>query len=182
MKKTTLILLVLAVMLVSVTAVMADADVYIVPLNGSHVGATNPGFTEGSCPTPPEGQETWYGWHFIMPANEDFTSLSVTFASAGTFSADPFPGGVFVADPDNSHAYIWTPTPDTLLGGSATSETKDGEPGTQTKFNLSHVCAPVEQDYEELTVSKTVNTSYTREHKWDIAKKVETENGYTHEG
>ena len=105
-----------------------------VPLNPDHVGATNPGFEEDTCPTPPAGQEGWWGWHFIMPQNNNFTSLSVTFQNAGTFSADPFPGGVFVAHPDNSHAYIWTPTPDTLLAGSATSD------GDNTFFNLSHVC------------------------------------------
>ena len=105
-----------------------------VPLNDSHVGATNPGFSVDSCPTPPAGQEGWFGWHFIMPQNNNFTSLSVTFQSAGTFSADPFPGSVFVAHPDNSHAYIWTPTADTLLAGSATSD------GDNTFFNLSHVC------------------------------------------
>ncbi len=32
--------------------------------------------------------------------------------------------------------------------------------------------------YEELAVCKTVETSYTRTHKWDIEKHVETENGY----
>ena len=103
-------------------------------LNPSHVGATNPGFGVDSCPTPPAGQEGWWGWHFIMPENNNFTSLSVTFQNAGTFTADPFPGGVFVAHPDNSHAYIWTPTPDTLLAGSATSD------GDNSFFNLSHVC------------------------------------------
>jgi hypothetical protein len=35
---------------------------------------------------------------------------------------------------------------------------------------------------EELTVDKTAETSFTREHKWDITKSVDTENGYTHEG
>ena len=103
-----------------------------VPLHESHIGATNPGFSEGSCPTPP--QAGWWGWHFVMPSNNNFTSLTVTFQNAGTFSADPFPG-VFVAHPDNSHAYIWTPGPDTLLGGSATSS------GDNAFFNLSHVCA-----------------------------------------
>lgn len=34
---------------------------------------------------------------------------------------------------------------------------------------------------EELTVTKTADTSFTREHFWDIAKKVETQNGYTHD-
>jgi len=105
-----------------------------IPLNPSHVDATNPGFQQDSCPTPPAGQEGWWGWHFIMPENNNFTSLTVTFQNAGTFSADPFPGSVFVAHPDNSHAYIWTPTPDTLLSGSATSD------GDNTFFNLSHVC------------------------------------------
>jgi hypothetical protein len=35
---------------------------------------------------------------------------------------------------------------------------------------------------EELAVEKTAETSFTREHIWDIAKSVDTENGYTHEG
>jgi hypothetical protein len=109
-------------------------QVVTVPLNPAHVGATNPGFQQGTCPTPPAGQEGWWGWHFIMPENNNFTSLSVTFQNAGTFSADPFPGTVFVAHPDNSHAYIWTPAPDTLLAGSATSD------GSNSFFNLSHVC------------------------------------------
>lgn len=146
-----------------------------IPLNPAHEGATNSEFPNvGECPTPPEGQEGWWGWHFIMTGNGDFTSLSVTFQDAGTFSADPFPGTVFVADPNNKHAYIWTPTDDTLLSGFATTN------GNGTSFNLSHVC-PVE-DYEELTVEKTVDTSFTREHFWDIDKKVETENEYEHDG
>ena len=165
------IFLVLALLLVSVTAAMAEEPV-VVPLNTAHEGDTNPGFEVGECPTPPVGQEGWWGWHFIMP-NNNFTSLSVTFETAGTFSADPFPGGVFVADPDNSHAYIWTPTPDKLLAGSATSD------GDNKFFNLSHVCPGAK---EELKVTKTAETSYTREHFWDIAKKVETEKGYTKDG
>jgi hypothetical protein len=135
-----------------------------VPLNSSHVGATGDTFgSVGTCPTP-VGKEGYYGWHFIMPQNNNFTSLTVTFQNAGTFSADPFPGGVFVAHPDNSHAYIWTPTPDVLLSGSATSS------GSNRFFNLSHVCLPV--GVEHLTVSKTANTTYTRTHSWTIAKSV----------
>jgi hypothetical protein len=157
------IILVLALTAMLTSSVLADDTV---PLHSSHVGATNPGFGTGSCPTPPPGQEGWWGWHFVMPSNNNFTSLSVTFQNAGTFSANPFPGGVFVAHPDNSHAYIWTPGPDTLLAGSATSD------GDNRSFNLSHVCPGV-SDYEELTVDKTANTSFTREHFWDIAKSVD---------
>jgi hypothetical protein len=155
-------LLVVLLVLVGATAVMAQGTV---PLNPSHVGATNPGFEVDSCPTPPEGQEGWWGWHFVMPGN-NFTSLTVTFQTAGTFSANPFPGDVFVAHPHNQHAYIWTPTSDTLLAGSATSD------GSNTFFNLSHVCAGPE-DYEELTVTKTADTAYTRTHDWSIAKSVD---------
>lgn len=170
-KKKLSLLLVLVLLVVGVTAVFAANAT----INPAHIGAQNPGFNEGSCPTPPAGQEGWWGWHFIMPANEDFTSLTVEFASAGTFSADPFPGTTFVADPDNSHAYIWTPTADTLVNAFGTSS------GSQTRFNLSHVCAG-DMAEEELTVTKTADTSFTREHFWDIAKKVETDNGYEHDG
>lgn len=163
----TALLLAMALTLAFSTVAFAEETV---PLNPAHVGATNPGFGAGTCPTPPAGQEGWWGWHFIMPNNNTFTSLTVTFASAGTFSASPFPGSVFVASPDNSHAYIWTPGPDTLLGGSATSD------GSNTFFNLSHVCPGTEQ--EKLEVSKTVNTSYSREHFWDIDKSVDVMDVY----
>jgi hypothetical protein len=166
--------IILALLLMGSGALAATITSVEVSLNPAHMGATNPGFEEGECPTPPAGQEGWWGWHFIMPGNNNFLSLSVTFENAGTFSADPFPGGVFVADPDNSHAYIWTPTPDTLLAGSGTAT-------GGTFFNLSHVCPGV-MDYEELTVSKTAVTTFTREHFWDIAKTVDTEFGYEHDG
>ena len=171
-KRAVLIALLLIGLLAMVLPALADGPV---SLNPAHVGATNPGFSEGSCPTPPAGQEGWWGWHFIAPGNSEFTSLTVEFQNAGTFTANPFPGTVFVADPDTSHAYIWTPTPDTLLSGQATVV------GSATFFNLSHVCAG-EMEQEELTVTKTAVTSYTREHFWDIAKRVETDNGYTHDG
>jgi hypothetical protein len=168
MKRILALLLVVGLLALGATTALANDPV---PLNPSHIGATNPGFGTGTCPAPPDGQEGWYGWHFIMPANNNFTSLSVTFQNAGTFSADPFPGTVFVAHPDNSHAYIWTPGPDTLLSGFATSD------GSNSFFNLSHVCPG--EGYEELTVSKTAVTSFTREHFWDIEKMVGTENGFT---
>ena len=122
-----------------------------VPLNPAHVGAQNSTFPDAgteTCPTPPAGQAGWWGWHFLMPANNNFTSLSVTFQSAGTFSASPFPGSVFVATPDASHAYIWTPTDDILTAGSATSS------GSNSFFNLSHTC-PGTEPPETVTPTST---------------------------
>ncbi|MFU8861326.1 MAG: hypothetical protein ACNA8K_12990 [Cyclonatronaceae bacterium] len=147
---------------------------YTIPLKSSHEGAINSEFEVGECPVAPEGQEGWWGWHFLMPSNNNFTALTVTFKHAGTFTADPFPGDVFVAHPDNSHAYIWTPTDDILLSGSAESD------GVNTFFNLSHVC-PGDAG-RSLDVSKTVVTTYTRTHEWDIEKKAETEYGYKLDG
>ena len=144
-----------------------------VPLHSPHVGATNPGFGSiGSCPTPPEGQEGWYGWHFVMPANNHFLALSVTFQNAGTFTANPFPGdpAVFVSYPNLNHAYIWTPGPDVLLAGYALSS------GSNSNFVLSHIC---EGDAgESLDVNKTVDTYYIRTHDWSIDKWVDTEEGH----
>jgi len=167
MRKILALMLVAGLLALGAGAALAETPVL---LNPAHVGATNPGFEDGACPVPPAGQEGWYGWHFIMPQNNNFTSLSVTFENAGTFSADSFPGGVFVAQPNTNHAYIWTPGPDTLLAGTATSD------GDNTFFNLSHVCPGA--GFEQLTVSKTAVTSFTREHAWDIDKSVETENGH----
>jgi|GEM_PF-4036597 len=116
-------------------------------------GSVHPGAAAtGTCPTPPAGQEDWFGWHFVAPSNENFTSLSVAFAGAGTFSASPFPGTTFVSHPDASHAYIWTPTADTLVSGSATIA---GE-ANQDFFNLSSTCAPAQAPEEtgQITIVK----------------------------
>ena len=51
--------------------------------------------------------------------------------------------------------------------------------GNLGDISHTHFCYNfVEDDVEELTVKKTAVTSYTREHFWDIEKKVETEKGY----
>jgi len=49
-------------------------------------------------------------------------------------------------------------------------------------LTISHGCNGSEDKQEHLTVTKTAVTSFDREHFWDISKKVETENDYTHEG
>ena len=50
-------------------------------------------------------------------------------------------------------------------------------------LTISHGCAGDEEEPKEhLTVTKTAETSFDREHFWKISKKVETANGYTHDG
>jgi hypothetical protein len=100
-------------------------------LHTPHVGATNPGFQEGTCPEPP-GEATW-GWHFVLPGSStEFVSIAATFEHAGTVTA-------FVSHPTAKHAYVYTPGPDTLLGATATVD------GPATTFNLSHVCPGVQE-------------------------------------
>jgi len=54
-------------------------------------------------------------------------------------------------------------------------------PANAKPFGVSHVtfCWNAPQDFEDLTVTKTAETSYTRTHEWDIDKSVDTEEGYT---
>ena len=98
-------------------------------LDPSNVNAVNPGFTSGSCPVSPNGYV--YGWHFVLPdISQSFDSISVKFAKAGVITA-------MVQQPCGMHAYVYTPTGDTLLGASANVT------GTSTVFTLSDVCSPV---------------------------------------
>jgi hypothetical protein len=53
---------------------------------------------------------------------------------------------------------------------------------TEERFDISHVSFCYDGPEEMLAVSKTAVTSFTREHFWDIAKKVETDNGYELDG
>jgi hypothetical protein len=61
------------------------------------------------------------------------------------------------------------------VNGGRTSST--GKSGNRIALELD--CSTL---FEELTVSKTAETSYTRTHKWSIDKSVKTEFGYEHEG
>jgi hypothetical protein len=110
-----------------------------------------------------------------MPENNNFTSLSVTFRKTpGLFPQIPSRvvfswQALTTAMPTSGRLQMTHCLPDPPL------------PTETINFNLSHVCPGV-SDYEELTVSKTAVTSFTREHFWDIDKSVDTENGYEHEG
>ena len=112
-------------------------------LNPSHEGAPGSGF-EQDCeglPRPIEPGEV--AWHFILPQSilqspdpdNIFQSLTVNFATAGTVTTTAF------GPPSAAHAYIYTPTDDTLLGGQGDIlRSVNAEADNEDQFNLSHTC------------------------------------------
>lgn len=88
----------------------------------------NPGFNSGSCPVSPNGYQ--YGWHLVLPdISHSFLTINCTFSKAGTVTD-------MVQEPCGMHAYVYTPTGDTLLGASANVS------GSSNVFTLSDVCSP----------------------------------------
>jgi LPXTG-motif cell wall-anchored protein len=124
-----LALLVAAPILLTATSAYAG-DTRTATLHAAHVGATGSGFQHGDCP-----DVAGWGWHFVVPANGDFVTLTVRFAKAGTVSL----GAGDFGPPDASHAYVFTQSDDTLLSGTATITGGRGK-GTKDRFNLSHTC------------------------------------------
>ena len=65
-------------------------------------------------------------WHFILPQSvlfdptptNIFNTLSVTFQTAGTVNLGS--GLTDFGPPSSAHAYVYTSTHDTLLGGTST--------------------------------------------------------------
>jgi hypothetical protein len=96
-------------------------------LHSDHIGATNPGFTSGTCPSSANG--TW-GWHFVLPGDDtSFVSISVTFEHEGTVTS-------FISHPSAKHAYVYTHQADKLLG--ATAMVDGEEPPTTTAPTTTH--------------------------------------------
>lgn len=97
-------------------------------LKTAHINSTNPGFKVGSCPSSSDGK--LYSWHFVLPdSSSAFISINCTFKQAGTNTK-------MIQVPTAKHAYVYTPTPDMLLGAWATVS------GVDAWFVLSHVCNP----------------------------------------
>ena len=169
--------LVLALSAVALTSVNVALGVNTVPLNPAHVGATNPGLQPtraATCPTPPAGQEGWFGWHFIMPGNQQLHVPERHLRStAGTKSRGPVPGQLpSWRIPTTATRTSGRRRPTRCSRASATSS------GDGTSFNLSHTCpgTDVPEEEEHLTVTKTVDTTFDREHFWSIDKSVDTDN------
>ena len=104
-----------------------------VTLNPAHVGATAAGFPnqDDDCGNGPNED----GWHFIAPANVNFTSLHLEFDVNGSpLIIDLGPGDF--GPPDDSHAFVSTPVGAVLTAGSGTTDAAT----PQGTFNLSHTC------------------------------------------
>lgn len=126
-----------------------DHTAYDAHLKGAHHGARNPGF-EQECEVVPGVPAGSYVWHFVFPGNDtEFVSLSVAFANAGELHDVDF-----VAHPSAKHAYVVTDGPDQLLDAVAMTSG-----GTQTEFNLSHVCPGTTTTTEPTTTTEGATTT-----------------------
>jgi hypothetical protein len=107
-----------------------SADTYDVPLHQS-TPITGSGFENFDTEPCPQSPPLW-GWHFVLTGNDaTFVSLSTTFEDAGTITTTTF------GPPDDGHAYVYTPTDDTLTAATATVTGGDPE---KVMFVLSHTC------------------------------------------
>lgn len=163
--------------LVTVSVALAfNAGEYPTLLFGPHQTASSATFKQeckGDEDLPPGGVL----WHFVLPQRTSGGApLTASFENAGDITQVTFKVSGSVI-----HWNVITPDHDILLdaGTNATSSAPSQPPDTNRQIRLSHVCLGEEPDEEEhLTVTKTVETSYDREHFWGITKKVET--GQTH--
>jgi LPXTG-motif cell wall-anchored protein len=118
-------------------------------LNPAHEGAVGSEFTQQctGLPRPPGPGEV--AWHFILPQSvleldpvgsptpgNIFDNLTVTFDSLGPVTLTTF------GPPSDAHAYVYTPTDDTLETGAADILREVNLlRGNEPSFNLSHTCA-----------------------------------------
>lgn len=126
---------------VAVTPIASSADSYSVPLHNTDTEDTS------GCPESPSQNGT--GWHFVLPSDAAvFVSVSVTFTNAGVITAPSANGTI-----DGKHAWLYTPTDDTIESGTAVVSG-----GSIDKFVFSHHCAGVEES-PSATPSTTPSTT-----------------------
>ena len=121
---------------------------------------------EEECPsgdTVPGGIDPYNYLHWIVTTDggsADSATLNLGGTGSGSYSGTPT-GGAF---------HFFTPYFD-LSGLSASADINVVKTGNGTwNLTISHGCS---SGYEDLAVSKTVVTSFTREHFWSIAKSVD---------
>lgn len=95
-------------------------------LHTAYTNVTSQNFKKGKCPASPDGHR--YGWHFITPdISSLFVAVKCDFKKAGSVTK-------MIQTPSTQHAFVFTPTDDTLLSASAVID------GVSKTFSLEHVC------------------------------------------
>jgi hypothetical protein len=145
-------------------------------------GASDDGVLESTeCPSKdalPDGIDANSYLHWILTTDGGEADTDAILHLGGTGS------GSYATTKDSGGAFhFFTPyfTPDSSLTASADFTVLATGDGSWI-LTISHGCNGEEDKQEHLTVTKTADTSFDRTHEWDPAKKVETENGYTHNG
>ena len=113
------------------------------------------------------------GWiHWVFSTKGDSTDAKLVLGGTGSGTYAP-------GEPLNAEVWhFYTPFFE-LDGLTATINLFGGMPGPGGGLVISDYCPGA---FERLEVSKTAETTFTREHFWDIDKEVETENEHTLNG
>jgi hypothetical protein len=164
MKKLT-VFLVLALLLVSVTAASASTPSYTEGWDGKRGTDSWNCYVADKNDPRYEFQETgWIHWVFSTKGKSTNASLTLSGTGSGTYApGNPLKANVW---------HFYTPYFE-LEGLTAMISLYGGRPGPGGGLVISDWCPG---EYESLDVSKTAVTSFEREHFWKIAKKVVTEN------
>ena len=116
--------------------------------------------------SPERTTDGWIHWVFSTKGRSTEAKLVLGGSGSGTYQ----PG-----EPLNANVWHFY-TPYFELDELTATIYLNGRPGPGGGLVISDYCPGLN---EELTVTKTVETSYDREHEWDIEKMVETDNGMT---
>lgn len=114
------------------------------------------------------------GYHWIVAPAGGITSVPQFFSSIAADNDVPMfrPSGN--NDPNSGAAWHYNSgLVDTEIGVTP-YVTFEGDPD-KVKLVISHC---LDEDGQSLLVTKTADTEFVREHKWDITKRVDTENEY----
>jgi len=163
MKKLT-VFVVIAMLLVSVSAVFADEmPAYTEEWDGRGSDSERCGYMD-------DYRDPAEGWiHWVFSTKGASTDAKLILGGTGSGEYDPAP-------PLNANAWHFFTPYFELDGLTATIELYGGMPGPGGGLVISDYC-PGEEEVK-LDVDKTAYTSFQRTHKWHIDKKVETEYGH----
>jgi hypothetical protein len=151
----------------------ADLTVNTVSVEPVLIDPWQSGNAESECEQAGEccsESELSYKFEDWSEGDRSFGPISITNNDGKNFdwSSNSLVSCVIVVRGNIANVYYYCP--DGALGGTGLTGPGD--------FDISHVTFCYAEPDEELTVSKTVVTSFTREHSWDIDKNVETQNEF----